>query len=323
MTVLRYEEINEEIKELLKKNEIIWDEHRGYVSNLHKDLYLKESEVKSEKYLRQYCDLVQYLKKHLEYGVNKEWSDSELNKYVYMLNKDMLKKKFKLVIDSLSRFYDDSDIIGFYKSHGAKEPTIIDLIGTTGAGKTTFCQQFMDERSKELLKLTITDSSESTAIQTDILILDHTCKKLLLKVRNKSEIISDLLIVALEYDFNSKGENVRDNINKNSEITDKDTIDKVSNFFATDKRFHEFKKFAGNVQEKFKESKDGDKYRWIQKIVETDEFDDFLSETIEEKANIPYFYGYRQEYDLETENAKDTIIKTLANTEFKYRKEDI
>ena len=62
VTVLRYEEINEEIKELLKKNEIIWDEHRGYVSNLHKDLYLKESEVKSQKYLIQYCDLVQYLK---------------------------------------------------------------------------------------------------------------------------------------------------------------------------------------------------------------------------------------------------------------------
>lgn len=323
MTVLRHEEIDSELKNLLKKNNIAWDEHRGYVTNLHKDLYLKESEAKSEKYLREYCDLVQYLKEHLEYGVNKEWSDSELNKYVYMLNKDMLKKKFKLVIDSLSRFYDDSDIIAFYKNHGGKEPTIIDLIGTTGAGKTTFCQQFVDDISKELLKLTITDSSESTVIQTDILILDNTEKKLFLKVRNKSEIISDLLTVALEYDFNSNGRSVRDNINKNSEITDKDTIDKVSNFFATDGLFNKFKYFADNVQEKFKESTGGDKFEWIQKISDTDEFDYFLFEIIGEEANNPYFYGYRKEYDLEAEDAEDTIITTLANTEFKYRKEDI
>ncbi|AGL03705.1 hypothetical protein [Desulfoscipio gibsoniae] len=145
---MRYEDLSQDIISNLKNNGIIWDEHRRvFFTKLHKEFYLKGIEAKSEDYLVEFCNLVEHLRSHLEYGVNIGWADSELNKYVYRLHKENLKKQFPLTIDALSRFYDDSDIISFYKNVlRAKNPAIIDLIGTTGAGKTTFCQQFVDAR---------------------------------------------------------------------------------------------------------------------------------------------------------------------------------
>ena len=43
--------------------------------------------------------------------------------------------------ESLCTSSQRSDIIDFYKIvFKSEEPTIIDLVGNTGAGKTTFCQ---------------------------------------------------------------------------------------------------------------------------------------------------------------------------------------
>lgn len=191
-------------------NGITWDGHkRVYFTGLHKEFYLKEVEAKTEQHIIEFCNLVKHLKDHLEYGVSKEWGDSELNKYVYKLNKVNLKKQFPLTIESLSRFYDDSDIISFYKNVlRAKNPTIIDLIGTTGAGKTTFCQQFVDSEGKAILDKTITPSGNSTIIQTDIVILEETESRLFLKARTKRDILRDFILVALsidpDFDFDLK-----------------------------------------------------------------------------------------------------------------------
>ena len=112
----RYDEMSQATLDRLKSNDIRWDEYkRVYFTNLHKEFYLKESEVKNEEYLIEFCNLVSYLRSHLEYGVSIEWGDSELNKYVYQLNKEDLKQQFPLTIEALSRFYNDSDIISFYK----------------------------------------------------------------------------------------------------------------------------------------------------------------------------------------------------------------
>ncbi|MDQ4679628.1 hypothetical protein, partial [Stenotrophomonas maltophilia group sp. RNC7] len=130
-----------------------------------------------------------------------------------------------------------------------------------GAGKTTFCQQFVDDESKELLKLTITDSAESTVIQTDILILDNTPKKLFLRARNKTDIMKDLLMVALELDLDLSGDAVKDIIRKNTEIVDKDTIDKVNNCFLTEELFSKYKFFGGKVQEYYKATDETEKLK--------------------------------------------------------------
>ena len=57
MFILTYNDLSNELKDLIQKNGIIWNKVKGYVSNLHKEFYLKEDEVKSEKYLKEYCDL--------------------------------------------------------------------------------------------------------------------------------------------------------------------------------------------------------------------------------------------------------------------------
>lgn len=319
---MKYEQLEDSIKKLLAQNDIIWDSSKSvYMTKLHKNFYLNDREVNQEDDLVEFCELIQFLKSNPEYGVSTEWALSNLNKYVYLNNKSSLKDKFPRTIEALARFYDDSDIINFYKSQGAKAPTIIDLVGTTGAGKTTFCQQFVDDDSKDLLKLTITDSAESTVIQTDILILEKTKKKMFLKVRNRSEIMRDILAVALEVEINDINSSLKDAVKKSGDSIDNDILDKVNNFFSTESLLNAFKVFASEVQEKYKEEF-GDKFKWIQQHANDDQFVYILEDNIREIFNTIYFYGYRIEYDLEVE-AENKIITTIANTIFKDRKEEL
>ncbi|GEQ22118.1 hypothetical protein CBU02nite_26240 [Clostridium butyricum] len=258
---MKYEQLEDGIKRLLVENGVTWDGSKSvYMTKLHKNFYLNEREVKQADALVEFCDLIQFLKSNSEYGVSTEWALSNLNKYVYLNNKSDLKMKFPRTIEALARFYDDSDIINFYKSQGAKVPTVIDLVGTTGAGKTTFCQQFVDDDSKELLKLTITDSAESTVIQTDILILEKTKKKMFLKVRNRSEIMRDILAVALEVDINDINSDLKDAVKKSGDSIDNDILDKVNNFFSTESLLNAFKIFASEVQKRYKQEF-GDKFK--------------------------------------------------------------
>ena len=117
----------------------------------------------------------------------------------------MINEEVKGNIDELCRVKQGNDILTFY-SQVLKDsrPTIIELIGTTGAGKTTFCQQFVDDAGKKILDKTISSSGNNTIIQTEIVILEDTKNRLFLKARTKSAIISDLILVALNIDTEFK-----------------------------------------------------------------------------------------------------------------------
>lgn len=319
---MKYEEMSQKIKDLLLINHINWNSSKKiYMTKLHKNFYLNEREVKSEGDLVDFCRLVKFLQEHLEYGVNTVWASSGLNKYIYTLNKEDIKKQFPSAIDALSRFYNDSDIINFYKDQGAKLPTLVDLLGTTGAGKTTFCQQLVDDVSKDILGLTITESGESTVIQTDILVLEKTKKKMFLKVRNKAEIMKDIIAVALDLDLNSDSNSIKNSLKKSEESRDKDVVDKVNNYFSTPELLNKFKELAVNIQNMYKSS-DCEKFAWIQASSINDELCTMFEETIEDEFDKTDFYGYRQEYNLET-NAENIVLRTLANKVFQDRKEDL
>ncbi|QEK11608.1 hypothetical protein FQB35_04100 [Crassaminicella thermophila] len=319
--MIRYEDLSPEVISLINENSIVWDKHkRVYFTKLHKEFYLKESEVKSEEYLKEFCELNQYLRKHLEYGVNTEWADSELNKYTYKLNKHSLKNKFPRTIEALSRFYDDSDIIAFYKKElKVLEPTIIDLVGTTGAGKTTFCQQFVDDEGKELLEKTITRTGNSTIIQTDVVILENTKSRLFLKARSKRDIIRDLILVALnidtDYEFDTR-KNITEGKNKEGlkkhkkEIKiDSDIFQGVYNLFRTEELIKKFQKVAKELQQNFLEDVNIQKY--INENIENTNLIELIDSIIGEELKISDFYGYRHEIRLD---GKYILEKTIIPT---------
>ncbi len=318
----RYDEMSQATLDRLKSNDIRWDEYkRVYFTNLHKEFYLKESEVKNEEYLIEFCNLVSYLRSHLEYGVSIEWGDSELNKYVYQLNKEDLKQQFPLTIEALSRFYNDSDIISFYKKTlKAKDPTIIDLIGTTGAGKTTFCQQFVDEEGKEILEKTITPSGNSTIIQTDIVILEETENRLFLKARTKKDIIRDVILLALSIDTSFKfdlNKSINEKSNKagiklidNKDIKfDSEVFKGVYNLFRKDDLIEEFLRISERLQSKH--SSEEDIQMLIHGNMENSELADFLDKIVDDELGTDDFYGYRHEMTLDSELILEkTIIPT-------------
>ena len=332
--MVRYEELSEETIQQLKSTRITWDEHkRAYFTQLHKEFYLKETEAKTEEYIIEFCNLVRYLQNHSEYGVSIEWGDSELNKYVYRLNKENLKDQFPLTIEALSRFYDDSDIITFYKNVlKAKNPTIIDLIGTTGAGKTTFCQQFVDKEGRAILEKTITPSGNSTIIQTDIVILEETENRLFLKARTKRDILRDLILVALsmntEFNFDLK-KSITEKSNKEGlkkvdekEIKyDSDIFQGVYNLFRTDSLINEFLKVAKELQEKYSGMEDLQAI--IEDNIEGSPLVTLVDSLIERELEVEDFYGYRHEMELDHSLILDkTIIPTKTFNKFKEKKEE-
>ena len=158
-------------------------------------------------------------------------------------------------------------------------------------------------------------------MQTDIVVLEKTLKKMFLKVRNKAEIMKDIITVALELDYKAEGESIKDVIDNSDNIIDEDVIDKVNNFYSTEALFNGFKAFAEKIQENYKLEKT-DKFKWIQKNSNAEEYYYTLDEIVGNYFETTYFYGYRQEYDLEN-GAEDKIVTTIANKEFKDRKEDV
>lgn len=332
--MLRYEDLSEALIHELKVNGIAWEPYKKiYLSNLHRDFYLKITEAKSEDYLYEFCGLVQYLRGHLEYGVSREWGNSELNRIVYTLKKENLIHKFPLTIDSLSRFYNDSDIITFYKKTlKAKDPTIIDLIGTTGAGKTTFCQQFVNDEGKDILEKTITPSGNSTIIQTDIVILEETNSRLFLKARNKRDIVRDIIFVALsvdtEFDFdlnksindavNKKG--IKKSVEKDIKV-ESEIFQGVYNLFRTESLMKAFLEIARELQDNFNSEDD------IQEYINNNMIDSSLAELLDDiiktQLGIENFYGYRHEMLLESDYILEkTIIPTKTFEKYKERNEE-
>ena len=227
----------------------------------------------------------------------------------------------------------DNDIIQFYKRiFKFADPTIIDLVGTTGAGKTTFCQQFVDEEGKKVLSKTITTSGNSTKIQTDVVILENTKNRLFLKARTKRSIIRDLILVALniesEYKFDVK-KNITDVVNKagvkksnNKGIKVSDNLFQgVYNLFRTSTLLEKFQKIAKDLQQNF--TNDDDVQKYIGNNITNENLIRFLDDIIYSKLKINNFYGYRHEISLGQDNILEkTIIPTKTFDKYKERLEE-
>ncbi len=283
-------------------------------------MYIKASEIKSDQVAKEFVDLIDYLSLHEEFGVNTVWQSSKLNRGVYLYKKDELKCRFPETIEILSRYYDDSDIINFYKNHGAVHPIIIDLIGTTGAGKTTFCQQFIDEDSKKLVDLTISRAGQSTVIQTDILILEKTKRKMFLKVRSKLDILKDIFLVATNIDLSIKGKTIASMVKRSQKFYDQDIINKVSSFYSDGDSKEKFISFAESIQNDSKNS--GLKSdEWMSENIVNSKYHYIIDDYVDTDEDD--FYGYRIEYDLNDNNAENTIITTIGYNVYSFRKENV
>ena len=212
-------------------------------------------------------------------------------------------------IDHLGRANQESDLTTFYNQvFKAFRPTIIELIGTTGAGKTTFCQQFVDEEGKKILSKIISTSGNNSIIQTDIAILEDTTSRLFLKARAKRDIIRDLVLVALSIDTEFKFDvkkSITDDVNKAGIKNGKDKkisvninlIQGVYNLFRTIKLLHDFQKIAQDLQLNFKNKNDIEEY--INNNFINKDLTKLLEDIIYSKLKINNFYGVRHEISLD------------------------
>ncbi|WP_291635678.1 hypothetical protein [Clostridium sp.] len=226
------------------------------------------------------------------------------------------------------------DIIPFYKRiFKSIEPTIIELVGTTGAGKTTFCQQFVDEEGKRILNKIITTSGNRTMIPIDIVILENTKSRIILKARTKSDITRDLILVAINIDSEFKfdiNKSITDVVNKtglkkNNEYGIKVNIDlyqSVYNLFGTIKLIEEFLEIAKDLQSNFTNEDNVENY--ISNNISNKKLIKLLDDIIFTELNIDDFYGHRHEILLDQENIiEKTIIPTNAFNKYKQQKEGL
>ncbi|MGK0466873.1 hypothetical protein [Clostridium sp.] len=219
----------------------------------------------------------------------------------------------------------NSDIIDFYKGvFKSIDPTIIELLGTTGAGKTTFCQQFVDEAGKKILSEVITKSGNSTVMSTDIVILENTKNRLFLKARVKSDIISDLILFALnidpEFKFDTK-KSITDAVNKaglkksNKEIkVNKDLFHGLYNLFRTIKRISKFQEIAKDLQSNYT-----NEHEIINHNTSNKNLTKLLDDMIFSEFQINDFYGYSHEIAIDEEKIIEKTI--IAANEFNIYKE--
>jgi len=236
-------------------------------------------------------------------------------------------------IEELCRANEESDIISFYKQVFKEiDPIIIELVGTAGAGKTTFCQQFVDEEGKEVLSKTISTSGKGTVIQTDIVILEDTSSRLFLKARTKSDIIRDLILVALiidtKYKFDIK-KSITGLVNKagfkksnHKDINiNIDLFHGVYNLFRTNKLLQKFQKIAKDLQLNFINV--GSIQKYISNNIANEKLIKLLDDIIYSKLKINNFYGYRHEMSLRQENILEkTIIPIKLFNKYKERVEE-
>lgn len=230
-------------------------------------------------------------------------------------------KELEKSIDDLRRGNMDSDIITFYKQvTKTARPIIIDLIGARGAGKTTFCQQFVNEEGNRLLSKTISTSGNSNIMKTDIVILKETKSRLFLKARTKSDIIRDLILVALsidpEYQFDIK-KGITDAANKAGvkKFNEKGTninielFQNVYNLVRTVILLSKFQEIAKELQQNLKKKDDIEEY--IDINISNENITLLLENIIYSKLAINNFYGHRHEISLDRDNILEkTIVPT-------------
>lgn len=210
-------------------------------------------------------------------------------------------------------------------------PNVIHLIGSRGAGKTTFCQQFVDEYGKSILEKTITPSGNSTIIQTDIVILEETENRLFLKARSKRDIIRDIIIFALSIDLNfkfdlTKGIYEKSNrqaikISQDKDIKlDPSTCKYVYNLFRRDDLMEDFLGICKDLQREY--FSNGDIWLLISQNIEGSQLGLFIDNIIRDELGIDEFYGRRHEIGLDSDLILDkTIISTKKFNKYKDKEE--
>jgi len=183
-----------------------------------------------------------------------------------------------------------------------------------------------------VLSKTISTSGDSTVMQTDIAILEDTKSGLFLKARNRSDILKDLILVALiidtEYKFDVK-KNITDIANKAGVKTSTnkdlkvniDLFQGVYNLFRTNKLLHKFQKIAKDLQLNF--TIDNNIQKYIKNNIENENLTRLLDDIIYSRLKINDFYGYRHEISLDQENILEkTIIPSKVFNEYKEQLED-
>ncbi|MEK6265265.1 MAG: hypothetical protein N2B06_10945 [Clostridium sp.] len=234
--------------------------------------------------------------------------------------------------EEINDAFQDSDSLDFYKLvFKSEEPTIIDLIGIAGTGKTTFCQQFVDREGKKILSKTMVASGNNNTIQTDIVILENTKSRLFLKARTKVDVLRDLILVALnidsEYKFDVK-KNITDAVNiagvkknhmKEMKVSS-DLLHGAYNLFRTIVLLERFQEIAKDLQLNFKHENITE---YIESNTISENLSKFLDDIIFSELKIEDFYGYRHEVSLNHENILDkTIIPTKTFNKYKEQRKE-
>lgn len=211
-------------------------------------------------------------------------------------------------------------------------PNIVHIIGARGSGKTTFCQQFVDEYGKNILEKTITPSGNSTIIQTDIVILEETENRLFLKARSKWDILRDVIIFALSIDLNfkfdlNKGIYEKSNrqaikLGQDKDIKlDTNTCKYVYNLFRRDDLMEEFLEICKDLQREYFSK--GDIEILIAQNIEGSQLGFFIDNIIRDELGIDEFYGRRHEIGLDSDLIiEKTIISTKKFNKYKDKEED-
>lgn len=211
-------------------------------------------------------------------------------------------------------------------------PNIVHIIGARGSGKTTFCQQFVDEYGKNILEKTITPSGNSTIIQTDIVILEETENRLFLKARSKWDILRDVIIFALSIDLNfkfdlNKGIYEKSNrqaikLGQDKDIKlDTNTCKYVYNLFRRDDLMEEFLEICKDLQREYFSK--GDIEILIAQNIEGSQLGFFIDNIIRDELGIDEFYGRRHEIGLDSDLIiEKTIISTKKFNKYKGKEED-
>ncbi|AWE06064.1 hypothetical protein DCE79_00950 [Lysinibacillus sp. 2017] len=234
------------------------DEQKRIYSAINEPkLYLKFEEIENDlDILNEFEKLIDFLIDNPEYGIFTKFSSSELNYYSYLKSKKELEKKFPKAIISLQRLYKDTGYDTFLKEKlGIDNPLKIDLVGVTGAGKTTFVKQFININSQDYIDATITASANSTIIQTNIVLLSKVSKeRLFLKTKKASVIIDDFIKFTNNYNISNEHSHLKSFspelfIDYDNEFYLNPVFEHIYNFIRNDKVYDEFKIFLEKIRE--------------------------------------------------------------------------